>query len=104
LWVRRPKPYRLRQGGFVMGKILNVRISDDLAERLEGLSIKTRRPKGFYVKELLEEHLAEYEDRYLALERLNDKNAKYYTTDQVEEVLGLSSEMARKSGRGSKGR
>lgn len=87
-----------------MGKVLNVRISDGLAKRLEGLSTKTRRPKGFYVKELLEEHLAEYEDRYLALERLNDKNAKYYTTDEVEEVLGLSGEVARKSGRRSKGR
>ena len=87
-----------------MGKVLNIRISDDLAERLEGLSAKTRRPKGFYVKELLEEHLAEYEDRYLALERLNDKNAKYYTTGEVEDVLGLSGEVARKSGRRSKGR
>jgi RHH-type transcriptional regulator, rel operon repressor / antitoxin RelB len=87
-----------------MGKVLNVRISDDLAERLEGLSSKTRRPKGFYVKELLEEHLAEYEDRYLALERLNEKNAKYYTTDEAEEVLGLSGEVARKSDRRSKGR
>jgi RHH-type rel operon transcriptional repressor/antitoxin RelB len=77
-----------------MGKVLNVRISDDLAKRLESLSTKTRRPQGFYVKELLEEHLAEYEDRYLALERLSDKNAKYYTTDEV----------ARKSGRRSKGR
>ncbi len=76
-----------------MGKVLNVRISDDLAKRLEGLSTKTRRPKGFYVKDLLEEHLAEYEDRYLALERLSDKNAKYYTTDEV----------ARKGGRRSKG-
>ncbi len=87
-----------------MGKVLNVRISDDLAERLESLSTKTRRPKGFYVKELLEEHLADYEDRYLALESLNDKNAKYYTTDEVEEVLGLSGEVARKSGRRSKAR
>ena len=87
-----------------MGKVLNVRISDALAERLEGLSTKTRRPKGFYVKELLEEHLAEYEDQYLALERLNDKNTKYYTTGEVEEVLGLSGEVARKSGRRSKGR
>jgi len=87
-----------------MGKVLNVRISDALAERLEGLSTKTRRPKGFYVKELLEEHLAEYEDRYLALERLNDKNARYYTTDEVEEALGLSSEVERKGGRRSKRR
>ena len=87
-----------------MGKVLNVRISDELAERLEDLSAKTRRPRGFYVKELLEEHLAEYEDRYLVLERLNDKNAKYYTTDEVEKILGLSGEVARKSGRGSKRR
>jgi len=87
-----------------MGKVLNVRISDDLAERLEGLSSKTRRSKGFYVKELLEEHLAEYEDRYLALERLNEKNAKYYTSDEAEEVLGLSGEVAQKSGGRSKGR
>jgi RHH-type rel operon transcriptional repressor/antitoxin RelB len=87
-----------------MGKVLNVRISDDLARRLEGLSSKTRRPKGFYVKELLEEHLAEYEDQYLALQRLNDKNAKYYAMKEAEEVLGLSGEVARKSDRRSKGR
>ena len=78
-----------------MGKILNVRVSEDIAKRLEHLSNKTRRPKGFYVKEILEEHLSEYEDRYLALERLNDKNAKYYTTDEVEKILGLSSKVAR---------
>ena len=78
-----------------MGKVLNVRVSEDIAKRLEHLSSKTRRPKGFYVKEILEEHLSEYEDRYLALERLNDRNAKYYTTDEVEKILGLSSEVAR---------
>jgi RHH-type rel operon transcriptional repressor/antitoxin RelB len=77
-----------------MGKVLNVRISEDIAKRLEYLSTKTKRPKGFYVKSILEEHLAEYEDRYLALERLNDKNAKYYTTEEVEKIVGLSSEMA----------
>ena len=78
----------------VMGKILNVRVSEDIAKRLEYLATKTKRPKGFYVKEILEEHLAEYEDSYLALERLNDKNAKYYTSETVEEILGLSSEVA----------
>ena len=77
-----------------MGKVLNVRVSDDIAKRLESLSTKTKRPKGFYVKEILEEHLSEYEDSYLALERLNDKNAKYHTTEEVEEILGLSSEVA----------
>ena len=72
-----------------MGNVLNVRLSEDIAKRLEHLSVKTKRPKGFYVKEILEEHLSEYEDNYLALERLNDKNAKYFTTEEVESILKL---------------
>ncbi len=72
-----------------MGRVLNVRLSEDIARRLEHLSVKTKRPKGFYVKEILSNYLAEYEDRYLALERLNDKNAKYFTTEEVEKSLGL---------------
>ena len=72
-----------------MGNVLNVRLSEDIAKRLEHLSAKTKRPKGFYVKEILEEHLSEYEDNYLALERLNDKNAKYFTTEEVESILEL---------------
>jgi RHH-type rel operon transcriptional repressor/antitoxin RelB len=72
-----------------MGKVLNVRVSEDIANRLNYLSTKTKRPKAFYVKEILEEHLGEYEDCYLALERLNDKNAKYYKTEDVEKILGL---------------
>lgn len=72
-----------------MGRVLNVRLSEDISRRLDHLSARTRRPKGFYVKEILEEHLAEYEDKYLALERLNDKNAKYYTTKEVERILDL---------------
>ncbi|MBU2495172.1 MAG: hypothetical protein KJ935_01540 [Candidatus Omnitrophica bacterium] len=60
-----------------------------MAKRLEHLSVKTKRPKGFYVKEILSNYLAEWEDRYLALERLNDKNAKYFTTEEVEKSLDL---------------
>lgn len=72
-----------------MAKLLNVRVSDDIAKRLELLSIKTKRPKSFYLKEMLEVYLEKYEDEYLALERLNDRNAKYYTTKKVEKLLGL---------------
>ncbi|HPD60719.1 MAG TPA: TraY domain-containing protein [Thermodesulfobacteriota bacterium] len=72
-----------------MGNVLTVRLSDNIAKRLAHLSAKTKRPKGFYVKEILEEHLSEYEDNYLALERLNEKNAKYYTTKEVEKILEL---------------
>jgi RHH-type rel operon transcriptional repressor/antitoxin RelB len=69
--------------------ILTVRISDDTEKRLEHLSYKTKRPKSFYIKDMLEKYLADYEDTFLALERLNKKNAKYYSTEEVEELLEL---------------
>ncbi len=72
-----------------MAKVLNVRLSDDIANRLDVLAEKTQRPKSFYVKEILTRYLGEYEDAYLALERLNDNNTKYYTTEEVEKSLGL---------------
>ena len=72
-----------------MAQTINVRISDEIAERLVRLSEKTKRTKSFYLKDMLEKYIDEYEDAYLALDRLNDKNAKYYTTEEVEAELGL---------------
>lgn len=72
-----------------MAKVLNIRLSDDIATRLDALAEKTQRPKSFYVKEILSRYLGEYEDAYLALERLNDKNARYYSTDEMEKALDL---------------
>jgi len=73
----------------IMGKVLNVRLSDEIVQRLDALSAKTKRPKSFYVREMIEDYLAEYEDQYLALERLNDKNSKYHSTKEVEKALGI---------------
>ena len=72
-----------------MSKILNVRLTDDISSRLDSLAEKTKRPKSFYIKEILSTHLAEYEDAYLALDRLNDRNAKYYSTEDMEKILDL---------------
>jgi RHH-type rel operon transcriptional repressor/antitoxin RelB len=72
-----------------MAKVLNVRVSENIAKKLESLSAKTKRPKSFYIKEMLEMYLDEFEDAYLALERLNEKNSKFYTTEEAEKLLGL---------------
>ena len=72
-----------------MAKIITVRISDEIEKRLEKLSSKTKRPKSFYIKDMLDKYLEEYEDAFLALERLNERNAKYYTTEEVEKLLEL---------------
>lgn len=72
-----------------MAKTLNIRLTDEIAARLDILAEKTKRPKSYYVKEILTRYLEEYEDAYLALERLNDKNARYYATQDVEKALDL---------------
>jgi RHH-type rel operon transcriptional repressor/antitoxin RelB len=72
-----------------MSKILNVRLTDDISSRLDNLAEKTKRPKSFYVKEILDQYLSEYEDAYLALDRLNDRNAKYHSTEDVKKILDL---------------
>jgi RHH-type rel operon transcriptional repressor/antitoxin RelB len=72
-----------------MAKTLNVRISDEIERRLEDLAEKTKRPKSFYIKDMLEKYLDEYEEAYLALERISEKNARYYTSKVVKKLLEL---------------
>jgi len=72
-----------------MSKVLNVRLPENVARKLESLSVRTKRPKSFFIKEILEMHLDEMENAYLALERLKEKNAKYYTTEEAKKILGL---------------
>ena len=58
----------MKNEGFEMAKTLNVRISDEIERRLEDLAKKTKRPKSFYIKDMLEKYLDEYEEAYLALD------------------------------------
>jgi predicted DNA-binding protein len=46
-------------------------------------------PKSFFIKEILSSYLPEIEDTYLALDRLNDRNAKDYSTEDAEKILNL---------------
>ncbi len=69
--------------------ILSLRLPEDMHERLNRLSEKTKRTKSSFIKEMIETSLEEYEEAYLALDRLNEKNARYLTTEELEEELGL---------------
>lgn len=69
--------------------MLTLKLPNELENRLNALAQKTQRPKSFYMREALEEYLEEYEDAFLALERLNAKNAKYLSTQELEKRLGL---------------
>jgi RHH-type rel operon transcriptional repressor/antitoxin RelB len=69
--------------------LISIRLPDDLSRRLNELAKKTRRTKTSFIREMVEEKLADYEEAYTALERLNDKNARYLTTEELERKLGL---------------
>ncbi len=69
--------------------VISIRLSDDIGHRLNALARKSKRTKTSFILEMIEEKLGEYEEGYSALERLNDKNARYLTTRELEKKLGL---------------
>lgn len=69
--------------------VISIRLSDEISRRLSALARKTKRTKTSFIREMIEEELADYEEAYTALERLNDKNARYLTTEKLEKKLGL---------------
>ncbi|MDP2914333.1 MAG: DUF6290 family protein [Candidatus Aminicenantes bacterium] len=68
---------------------LSLRLPDEVFQRLNRLTKITRRTKSSFIQEIIEESLEDFEDGYTALERLNEKNARYLTTEEVEKELGL---------------
>lgn len=72
-----------------MMSVLCVRLPEETYKRLDVLAKKTRRTKTSFIKEIIEDSLADFEEAYTALERLNEKNAKYLTTEELEKKLGF---------------
>jgi RHH-type rel operon transcriptional repressor/antitoxin RelB len=69
--------------------VISIRLSDEVSRRLNALAKKTKRTKTSFIREMVEDKLTDYEEAYTALERLNDKNARYLTTEELEKKLGL---------------
>ncbi len=69
--------------------VISIRLSAEIARRLNALAKKTKRTKTSFIREMVEEALADYEEAHTALERLNDKNVRYLTTGELEKKLGL---------------
>ena len=67
--------------------MLSVRLEKSLENRLNNLSAKTHRSKTFYVQEALEIYMSELEDTYIALDRVMSPNRKFYSSEDVLEIL-----------------
>lgn len=70
--------------------MLAIRLPEDIENRLASLAAKTGRTKTFYAKEAILEHLDDIEDKYLALDRLENPG-KRWTLDDLEQDSDLDS-------------
>ena len=68
--------------------MIAVRLPAEVEERIAQLAARTGRTKTYYIKEAIMEHLDEMEDKYLALERLENP-AKHWTLDEMEQGLDM---------------
>ncbi|MBI4967625.1 MAG: ribbon-helix-helix protein, CopG family [Rhodospirillales bacterium] len=71
----------------------SVRLPDDIERRLDVLARQTGRTKAFYIRALINEHLAEMEDYYLAAEvrqRVRKGDERVLSAKAVRRDLGLA--------------
>jgi RHH-type rel operon transcriptional repressor/antitoxin RelB len=70
--------------------MLAIRLPEDVEARLTALAAKTGRTKTFYAKEAILEHIGDMEDKYLAINRL-ENSCKRWTLGELEQNLDLDS-------------
>lgn len=68
--------------------MLAIRLPEDVEARLAALAAKTGRTKTFYAKEAILEHLDDMEDKYLAINRLENPG-KRWSLNELEQDLDL---------------
>ncbi len=66
--------------------MLAIRLSEDIETRLSALAAKTGRTKTFYAKEAIVKHLDEMEEKYLAIDRLENPDKRWSLTDMEQEL------------------
>lgn len=69
----------------------SIRLPDELEARLEKLALKTGRTKTFYIKEAIEEHIADLEDFYVSERRMRAYDpADNATLDDMMKRYGVA--------------
>lgn len=69
--------------------MLAIRLPEEIEARLAELAAKTGRTKTFYVREAILQHLDEMEDKYLAINRL-ENSGKRWTLEELEQEVDLN--------------
>jgi len=66
----------------------SLRLDKEIENRLDHLAAVTGRTKSFYIRRLIEEHIDELEDRYVAEARLETPSERF-SDKEMRRALGL---------------
>lgn len=72
-----------------MSTPISIRISEDLAKRLDSIVRETERPRSYIIQKALESYLEDYADLQIALDRLHDKTEDVISGKELWKKLGL---------------
>ncbi len=67
--------------------MLTIQLPPDIQNRLTLLALRTGRPEVYYAREAILEHLDNIEDRFIAINRIDelDGSSKYKWLDEVSD-------------------
>ena len=68
--------------------MLAIRLKPEIEDRLKNLAKQTGRTKTYYAREAILKHLDDLEDRYLALNRLENPE-KRWSLENLEQNIDL---------------
>ena len=71
--------------------MLTVKLPSDLEKRLETVAARIGRTKDDVVIDAIVEEIRDLEDGLIALERMQDGKAEFFSLEEVRERLGLTS-------------
>jgi len=69
--------------------MLSIRLDQETERRLDALAKATGRTKSYYVREAILSHLDAMEDRYIAIQRLEQRGRRI-PLDELERDLDLT--------------
>jgi RHH-type rel operon transcriptional repressor/antitoxin RelB len=70
-----------------MSTSISLRLSEDIAMQLDEIAETIDRSKSYLIKKAIEQYLKEYADYQIALDRLNDKDDKIISTNEMRKRL-----------------
>jgi RHH-type rel operon transcriptional repressor/antitoxin RelB len=72
-----------------MSKSVSIRLPDELARELDGISKETERPRSYIIQKALESYIEDYADLQIALDRLHDRTDATVSGKELRKSLGL---------------